>query len=501
MKLRAKVTALFAATSAVVLALVVTGLPSLFSRLIEDQMENHALTFAAFVGRDIEGLGLAPGAELGRIGDARLRGSIAAEFRDSAEIGMRTGGFMVESILLVDGSGSIVASYPRGREGEAAPEGETVVAAIRRFHTAPGPGVAERIVRGRGAMSVIAPIRWSTDRGLAVEVLLDFSKSMALHRPQFSAYELFAIAAAILVEFLQALALLGFIGRSAIAPAVLISEAMDAVAGGALDARVPPSSDDEFGDMARRFNDMARSLKEKAILSRYVSRATLNMVLNSTEGETALNRPVRKSRTILFSDIRGFTGFSERNEPELVVGTLNRIFEAQAAAILDWGGEIDKFVGDEIMASFEDSRRALLCALTIQRLVGVGREAFGGLRVGIGICAGPVVEGDVGIAAHKDFTLIGDAVNTAARLEGAAAPGEILVPSSILADPRMAIFVAGRKGAYQLKGKKYSLEVSSVTGVAKNAFRANATGANPALAPGSPPRGFPERLASPASPC
>ncbi len=478
MKLRAKVTVLFGAASAIVLALVVTGLPALFTRIIEEQMESHARTFAVLIGKDIGNFGFGALSNPGHLDDTAMRRRLAAELRDSAAVGMRSGGFMVESIFLVDRSGTIVVGYPEGDEGKPAPERAAVLAAIGESGEAPLREETAPILRKGGAMSVIAPIVTPSARILAVEVLLDFSKSMAMHRAEFSSDELLAIAAAILIEFAQAIVLLWFIGRSALAPAALISEAMGLVARGEFDARVSFSSADEFGDMAGRFNEMARSLKEKSLLSRYVSRATLDMVRNSADDGMSFRLPVRKIRTILFSDIRGFTSFSESRTPEFVIDTLNRLLDIQAAAILDCGGEIDKFIGDEIMASFEGARRAILCALKIQRLLGPRAEAFGGLRVGIGICEGAVVEGDVGVETRKDFTLIGDAVNTAARLESAAAPGEILVPSSILADPRMAIFVARRKGECRLKGKKYPLEVSSVTGVASAAFRASPAGAS-----------------------
>jgi hypothetical protein len=359
MKLRAKVTALFAAASAVVLTLVIAGLPALFTRIIEEQMESHARTFAALIGKDIQDSRLGAPPILGDLVGAVARRRIAAELRDSAAVGMRSGGFMVESIFLVDQSGTIVAGYPEGGEGRPAPERAAVRAAIRESEDQPFREAAAPILRKGGAMSVISPIVTPSTRSFAVEVLLDFSKSMAMHRSQFSSNEFLAIAAAILIEFAQAIVLLRLIGRSAVAPAALISGAMGLVARGEFDTRVSFSSDDEFGDMAVRFNEMTKSLKEKALLSRYVSRATLDMVRSSAGDGTAFNPPVRKLRTILFSDIRGFTSFSETKEPEFVIETLNRLFDIQAAAILDCGGEIDKFIGDEIMASFESSRRAM----------------------------------------------------------------------------------------------------------------------------------------------
>jgi adenylate cyclase len=126
----------------------------------------------------------------------------------------------------------------------------------------------------------------------------------------------------------------------------------------------------------------------------------------------------------MFIDIRDFTGFAERSTAPNVVATLNRLFERIVPVIHEHGGHVDKFVGDGLLAVFGAPRRqadhadhALAAALEIERAV---REEFGGeLGIGIGLNSGTVVAGNVGGAGRLEFSVIGDAVNVAARVEAA----------------------------------------------------------------------------------
>lgn len=137
----------------------------------------------------------------------------------------------------------------------------------------------------------------------------------------------------------------------------------------------------------------------------------------------------KKQVAILFCDIRGFTAFSEKVPPEQVVGYLNEYLDAMVRAINAAGGTIDKFIGDAIMAVFggvleaENACDAALAAALLMRASLAelnGRRQSGGLPLienGIGIHFGEVVQGAIGSAERKDFTVIGDAVNTASRIE------------------------------------------------------------------------------------
>jgi class 3 adenylate cyclase len=304
-----------------------------------------------------------------------------------------------------------------------------------------------------------------------IAIRLDFTRSMELHSTEYARYELVATLAAVLIELFQAIVLLRLLGRAALRPVGLISSAMESVAHGNLDARIEHNSGDEFGTMAERFNEMARSLREKEMLARYVSRSTIDMVQSSVGNGSSFKEPYRIRRTVLFSDIRGFTRFSEGNKPEMVIRILNRILDIQAAVITHAGGKIDKFVGDEIMATFDDPRAAALAALKIANLLTRAGDEFCGLQVGIGISEGEVVEGDVGIESHKDFTVIGDVVNTAARLQSMAGPGQVLAPLGIMDLPEMGIFRFSEEGFFAIKGKQEKLPVARIFGIKPEAHR------------------------------
>lgn len=138
-----------------------------------------------------------------------------------------------------------------------------------------------------------------------------------------------------------------------------------------------------------------------------------------------------RTLTVLFSDIRGFTGLSERLPPERLIALLGAYLEAMTAEILRHGGYVDKYIGDGILAVFgapaaraDPALDACRCALAMQRAVAAGEERWRSLgvetlRIGIGIHTGPMVIGNVGGAGRLNYTVLGDAVNVGARLEAA----------------------------------------------------------------------------------
>lgn len=152
----------------------------------------------------------------------------------------------------------------------------------------------------------------------------------------------------------------------------------------------------------------------------YVSASTLR---SSGEEAPSDNRRL----TFLFTDIRGFTSLCEGMAPRDVVNLLNRYLDLQTEVILNHGGDVDKFVGDEMMAFFDgpdQEVRACRAALELRKALqeeSAQRRAAGlkAVELGIGVHAGEVVFGSVGAKDRRDFTSIGDAVNLAARLEGA----------------------------------------------------------------------------------
>jgi class 3 adenylate cyclase len=208
---------------------------------------------------------------------------------------------------------------------------------------------------------------------------------------------------------------------------------------GDLAVHVPVVSTDETGELAAAFNAMVAGLGERQRLHEafgvFVDPALTERVL--TEGTDLRGEEIEAS--ILFLDVRGFTKFAERAAPQKVVACLNQLYEAVVPVIERHGGHANKFVGDGLLAVFGTPRRhadhaarALAAAFEIAQLVkdGVGGE----LRVGLGVNSGRVVVGTIGGGKRRDFTVIGDHVNTAARVEAATrlTGDDILITESTL---------------------------------------------------------------------
>ena len=226
-----------------------------------------------------------------------------------------------------------------------------------------------------------------------------------------------------------------FMKRFIIRPIGLIGGAADQIGGGNLRARVDVGSEDELGSLAGQINEMATGLRERFELTKFVSGETLGAVQGADEGVQLGGE--RKVRTLFFSDIRGFTAYSEGVEPEEVIRMLNTYLRAQTEIVNRWGGDIDKFVGDELVATFDDEgdhaegmvARAAGCAYEIQQRIEELNKEYpdAAIGVGIGINTGQVVLGAMGSEARMDYTVLGDNVNVAARLCSAADAHQIII--------------------------------------------------------------------------
>ena len=193
---------------------------------------------------------------------------------------------------------------------------------------------------------------------------------------------------------------------------------------------------DEIADLTKAYNQMIISVKERIQMSRYVSDSTIAHIKSSVD-ETSFSKGKNEELCLFFSDVRGFTTFAEHHEPEYVVRLLNQLLNLQVEIITANRGDIDKFVGDEIMAIFRGAfkeDRALKSAIEIQKKINEyieKNQEFKSLRLGIGIHTGKVVAGNIGAQNRLDYTAIGDAVNTAARMCSAANAEEILISETI----------------------------------------------------------------------
>jgi class 3 adenylate cyclase len=208
-------------------------------------------------------------------------------------------------------------------------------------------------------------------------------------------------------------------------PLLRLVEGARQVAQGAYDRRVPVESRDEVGYLSQSFNDMAAGLKDrefiKSVFGRYVSPDVMREIL---DGKIALGGEARVL-TIMFSDIRGFTAMSERMEAHALVGMLNQYFTTMDGAISRHHGSINKYLGDGILALFgapvareSSARDATDAARDMQRQLAAFNEQHGtDLRIGIGVHTGEAVVGNIGSEARTEYTVIGDAVNLASRIE------------------------------------------------------------------------------------
>jgi adenylate cyclase len=246
---------------------------------------------------------------------------------------------------------------------------------------------------------------------------------------------------------LLTLLLTAYMRRAVISPVKLIGDACLAVTRGQFDARVAVRSNDEIGVLGDTINEMVQGLYERFELSKFVSLSTLQSIRNRERG-------TRVRLTLLFSDVRGFTAFSEKRAPEDVVESLNRVLNVQTDIIHKCSGDVDKYVGDEVVAVFtgpEQAFQACYAALEIQReMQRTGGTTYGGLSVGIGIDTGEVILGMIGSEKQADFTVIGDHVNFAARLCGAAQPTQVIVSA---ATHEAAGGKVRAKGPYRLRVK------------------------------------------------
>ncbi len=185
----------------------------------------------------------------------------------------------------------------------------------------------------------------------------------------------------------------------------------------------------------QQIRDTLRAVKENNILKMYVDENVLSF-MGGQEYESNITASEQIEATVMFIDLCGFTTISEQAPPQQVVKMLNTYFDTMVQHIIDHEGYVDKFIGDAVMAVFRREHhlhRAIQCALAIRQAIGKLPEAEGTdhyrPQVSIGIKSGEMVSGNIGSASLKrlDYTVIGDTVNVAARLQDKAGANKILI--------------------------------------------------------------------------
>jgi class 3 adenylate cyclase len=246
-----------------------------------------------------------------------------------------------------------------------------------------------------------------------------------------------------------------------------LAEGTERVAVGDYSQRLPVVQDDDLGALAASFNRMQAGLAERQRLQTafgtYVDPALAARLLEQGDDVFAGER---REVTVMFVDVRDFTPFAEANSAEDTVARLNALFEIVVPAVVDAGGHVNKFLGDGALAVFgapnglaHHADAAVGAAVLIDRLVA---ERFGGeLRIGIGINTGVVIAGTIGGGGKLEFTLIGDTVNVAARVEQLTkTTGDrilLTLPTVDALATRPSMLSA--RGSHALKGKSAAVQV------------------------------------------
>jgi adenylate cyclase len=214
----------------------------------------------------------------------------------------------------------------------------------------------------------------------------------------------------------------------------------------------------------------------RSTFARFVPESVVGEVLDKADGVRLGG--TRRETTLLFSDLRGFTSFSERREPDLVIEILNRYLTEMSDAILDNGGTLVCYMGDGIMAAFgapldqaDHADRAVEASVAmLERMRGFNRwmrdQGHGnGFKMGIGLNTGIVMSGNVGSERRLEYTTIGDVVNTAARIEGMTkgTPHQLF-----LSESTMLAMQSGREvvpaGDFEVRGREHKITLYTVAG-------------------------------------
>ncbi len=264
------------------------------------------------------------------------------------------------------------------------------------------------------------------------------------------------------------------LSRSILAPLADLQRATDQIGTGNYEAGVAVTTADEIGGLAASFNQMVSGLRERERIREafgtYLDEEVADYILSEGFSEEGFRARV----TVLFCDVREFTAFAAEADARRVVATLNSLFEVVVPIIAAEGGHIDKFEGDGLMAIFgapegysDHAERAVRAALEIDSRVNLNGSREG-LRMGVGINTGDVVAGSIGGGGRLNFSVIGDAVNVAARVEGATREtGDSVLITERTRSELGPGFETESRGAHELKGLERPIELHAPRALAE----------------------------------
>jgi len=221
----------------------------------------------------------------------------------------------------------------------------------------------------------------------------------------------------------------------------------------------------------KQVKDTILAIRENNILRMYVDENVLNF-MNSREYESSLTANETIEATVVFIDICSFTSISENENPDTVVQLLNKYFDVMVKEVIAQKGHVDKFIGDAIMAVFRGEfhlDRAIEASLAVRseidKLPAEAENVNYSPHVSIGINSGEMISGNIGSANLRrlDYTVIGDTVNTAQRLQSAAKPGQIIISEKTYTVVKES-FNCKYVGEVMLKNKQSPLNIYEVLG-------------------------------------
>lgn len=260
-------------------------------------------------------------------------------------------------------------------------------------------------------------------------------------------------------------------------PIKKMSEAAIRISSGDFKINLPSKGNDELAHLSHSFNEMAKGLEERDRV-----KETFNKFHNKEIAEKLLSGEVklggeRKTATIFFSDVRGFTALSESMEPEQVVEMLNEYMTRMVAIIRSYRGIVDKYVGDAIMAIWgvpiegeDDYYNAVRACLAMREDLSKLNELRISrgqvpIKIGMGLNAGPLIAGNIGSDEKMEYTVIGDAVNLASRIESMTKEfGTDLLISKSIYEKVADRFVIEMATSTKVKGKSEAVEIFKVLG-------------------------------------
>lgn len=379
--------------------------------------------------------------------------------------------FVVDPTPDIDenGNGVIDPEEKNARLGEAYNAGELAPDMLKGFSV---PACDENVVIDQwgASLSGYAPIRNSENKVVGIVGTDVMATDLLAMRRLFITQCMMVVGAVLLSSVLVSFLTSWHINK----PVKALYEGISEVSRGNLEIHLDITTEDEFQRLADAFNSMIAGLKERAFirgtLDRYMSKDVVDVLVS--RGESFFNTVERRWVTILFSDLRGFTAIAEQQQPEETASILSCYFERMIDAVFRHGGIVDKLTGDGIMALFgtpldmpKQEEAAILCALDMKRSLTELREVVGmhELNISVGINTGSVVVGNIGSGKTMDYTVVGDAVNVAARLERKTREHETdILISYATAEPVLGRFNLRMIGPIILRGRAEPVIVYSV---------------------------------------